>query len=616
MPFPPSVEGCIKAIWGFRMTTKRHVLVILAALVVTGLAGGASAETVTGFALNRFDSSERGSDWFALDSLDLRGDQRIAAGIVGDWSHKPLVLYAPDGSESRRLVGDQLVLHLGGGIVLKERIRLSLNLPIVAYQSGEEGTLNGTTYTPPSTFALGDLRVGADVRILGTYGELFTLAAGLQVHVPTGNKGDYTGDGKPRAVPRVMGAGDVGPLTYAAQLSLQYRVLDGNYASGSLGSEVQFAAAVGVRALEGKLLVGPEIYGGTVVSKSDAAFKKLSTPLEIIIGGHYTFADNFRAGVGIGPGLTRALGTPQLRVLASLEYVTAFVPPPPPPPPDRDGDGVVDAEDACPDTAGVKTGDAKSNGCPPPADRDHDGVIDTEDACPDTAGVKTDNPKSNGCPPPPPDRDADGVSDAEDACPETAGVKTDDSKSNGCPPPPPDRDGDGIVDVEDACPDAAGPKNEDSKINGCPAARIEAGEIKILEQVKFKTGSAVILPESDAILTAVTAILTEHPEIQKVRVEGHTDNRGGAGMNMRLSAKRAGSVVAWLVGHGVAKARLSSKGFGATVPVLPNVTEEGRRNNRRVEFHIESSGEVKAAGVVESAPAGGEAKQPDVGPKE
>ena len=227
-----------------------------------------------------------------------------------------------------------------------------------------------------------------------------------------------------------------------------------------------------------------------------------------------------------------------------------------------------------------------------PADRDKDGILDNEDACPDVPGVKTSDPKTNGCPLPPPDRDKDGVLDADDACPDVPGVKTDDPKTNGCPPPPPDRDKDGIIDNEDACPDAPGPKNADPKKNGCPEARIEAGEIKILQQVKFKTGSADILPVSDAILNAVSAILRDHGEITSVRIEGHTDDRGSAAMNKALSGRRAASVAKWLVKHGIDKARLSSEGFGMTRPIDSNQTEEGRANNRRVEFHIEQ-GEAK-----------------------
>jgi len=80
--------------------------------------------------------------------------------------------------------------------------------------------------------------------------------------------------------------------------------------------------------------------------------------------------------------------------------------------------------------------------------------------------------------------------------------------------------------------------------------------------------------------------MTSHPEFTKLAVQGHTDNRGAAGYNKRLSAQRANSVMKWLVDHGIAKARLSAAGFGLEKPIDSNDTDVGRQNNRRVEFHI------------------------------
>ena len=145
------------------------------------------------------------------------------------------------------------------------------------------------------------------------------------------------------------------------------------------------------------------------------------------------------------------------------------------------------------------------------------------------------------------------------------------------------------MDAEDACPDKAGVADPDPKKHGCPKAQIEAGQIKIIEQVQFATKSAKILPASDAVLSAVLEILKAHPEITKVSVEGHTDNRGGKGYNKDLSKRRAASVVKWLTDKGIDQKRLSSAGFGLDRPLDTNDTEEGRQKNRRVEFHIQSN---------------------------
>jgi serine/threonine protein kinase len=96
----------------------------------------------------------------------------------------------------------------------------------------------------------------------------------------------------------------------------------------------------------------------------------------------------------------------------------------------------------------------------------------------------------------------------------------------------------------------------------------------------------VILPASDGVLEAVKKILDEHPELGKVSVEGHTDNRGSAAYNKKLSGRRAASVVRWLTRHGIDAKRLSSVGYGFDRPLDTNDTEEGRQANRRVEFHL------------------------------
>ena len=630
-----------------------HVAAPALAIALTAVAASPDAHaqtppniTAQGFALDRFNPSERGSEWFALDSLDLRGDVRPAVGVVGEWGYKPLVIYDTQGNERTAVVEHQFFLHAGASLVLLNRLRIGFNLPIAVYQTGQNGSVNGAKFSSPETAALGDLRASADLRLLGQYGDPFTMAIGGQLFTPTGQRDRFTGDDTARGIVHMLMAGEAGIFVYAGNIGFMIRGLDGAMIAGSpIGNELIFGASAGIRVADRKLLIGPEIYGSTVVSSGDAFFAKQSTPVEAILGAHYTIGSDWRIGAGGGPGLTRGYGSPEVRVLASIEWTPAYTPPPSDrdgdgivdsedacpdvpgvrtndpatngcplkaKPKDRDGDGILDDEDACPDTPGMRTSDPKTNGCP---DRDGDGIVDKDDACPDVKGVKTDDPKTNGCPPDrdgdgvpdaedacpdvpgvktndpktngcPPDRDGDGVPDAEDACPDVPGVKTNDPKTNGCPPDP-DRDKDGIPNEVDACPDTPGEKTNDPKTNGCPKASLQGNVIKINEQVKFATGSAVILPASNALMTAVVKVLTDHPEVTKVRVEGHTDNVGGAAYNKNLSDKRAASVVSWLTKHGVDKSRLEAQGFGMEKPIADNKTAEGRTENRRVEFHVD-----------------------------
>ncbi len=587
---------------------------VLFAAVLAGLSFAPSALAQDRFLVNRFEPSERGSDWFSLDSLDLRGEARPAIGVVGDYSARSLVLYNPDDSIKESVVRNQFIVHAGASFVFLNRFRIAADMPFQLFADGHNGTANGVTFLAPANDqALGDLRFSADARLIGEYGDAFTAAIGAQVSLPTGDQDSYMSDGSTRFMPRATVAGDVGPLAYSARLAIQYRGAGTTVDGTDISSEFNFGGAVGLRALDKMLLIGPEIYGSTTF---DNAFDKKSTPVEGLFGPHIFLPNGLRFGAGIGTGLTRGYGAPVVRTVGNIEWAMPYekhedrdhdmiedqfdacpdtpgvpsqdpakngCPPPPPPPPDRDGDGIIDSEDACVDVPGVKSDDPKKNGCP--ADQDGDGIPDVKDACPTTPGVANDDPKKNGCPP---DRDNDGILDADDACPDTPGVKSTIAKYNGCPD---DVDHDGIKNDVDACPENPGPSDPDPKRNGCPKAFIAQGQIKILDQVKFKTNSAAIVvgKDSDDVLQAVLKIFQDHPDIV-VSVEGHTDNTGTAAHNKTLSAQRAASVVTWLVKHGVDKKRLTSVGFGQEKPIADNGTPEGRAENRRVEFHIAGGG--------------------------
>jgi outer membrane protein OmpA-like peptidoglycan-associated protein len=541
------------------------------------------------FALDRYEPSERGSDWFANESLDLRGHVRPALGVVGDWAYRPLVFYDQNGDEAAAVVEHQVFAHVGGGLILWERLRLGVSVPLLVFTRGDSLEVANNSFSTDEGTTIGDPRFALDLRLFGEYRSAASLAIGAQVFAPVGNQDAFASDGKIRVRPRLMLAGDLGPLAYAAQVGFNFRARDENLGDEEFGNEAVFSAGLGLRTPDGKLLVGPEVFGSTVVSDSgDGAFKRRTTPLEVIFGAKYRVSSDWRIGAGVGPGLTRGVGAPQLRGLLSIEWMPDIEKEKEPS--DRDKDGILDDDDACPDTYGAASEDPKKHGCPeeaPPAgpgDKDGDGILDDKDACPDEKGVPSDDPKKHGCPLPP-DRDGDTIIDDQDACPDEKGEPSDDPKKHGCPPPK-DTDGDGIFDPEDACPDKPGEKDPDPKKHGCPKAFVEKGEIKILEQVQFATASDRILPASDTILEAVFKILSDHPEITKVSVEGHTDSRGGAAYNRGLSKRRAASVVKWLVKRGVDKGRLTSQGFGPDKPIDSNETEDGRQRNRRVEFLI------------------------------
>jgi iron complex outermembrane recepter protein len=245
-------------------------------------------------------------------------------------------------------------------------------------------------------------------------------------------------------------------------------------------------------------------------------------------------------------------------------------PPPPPPPSDRDKDGVADAQDLCPDEAGLPG----NRGCP---DKDKDGFADKDDACPDVAGTVA----LRGCP----DKDGDGVSDATDKCPDVPGSPL--PQYQGCPIP--DTDGDGVRDDIDKCPTAKGIFAN----AGCPEenAKPTIEEMQPMmdtaaRNILFKTGSTVLTTSSYGALNAIAESLGQNTDLQ-LTIEGHTDNTGSDAANKALSLKRANTVKTYLVKRGVTASRITTEGYGESQPIADNKTAAGRAENRRVVLKLQ-----------------------------
>lgn len=115
---------------------------------------------------------------------------------------------------------------------------------------------------------------------------------------------------------------------------------------------------------------------------------------------------------------------------------------------------------------------------------------------------------------------------------------------------------------------------------------VEDDQVKVEEKIHFETGTATLSQNSNVILDQVASTLKSHPELAKIEVAGHTDNVGTKENNMELSRDRAQTVYDYLVKQGVNPDRLVSKGYGPTEPLVPNISDENRSLNRRVEFHI------------------------------
>jgi len=419
------------------------------------------------------------------------------------------------------------------------------------------GVLGAANY---SKFRLSDEIPGTDTKFKWGY------APGVYVNVPLGNVVSLEGQAQYSRVGTEYEAGNTTTLnqelTYLS-VPVFFKFNAGRYLAFNLGGQADFLLSAKDKTLPVE-----------VDNESNFEHNSLGVlgGIELFPRGRVTLFGKYVHGLkrldenaSLNPGRYNQ----QIQAGAKFKLFGKRIPGTPPPPPvpvvvDRDGDGVLDTDDKCPDVAGM----ASLQGCP---DADGDGIADADDKCPTVAGVA----KYQGCPIP--DTDGDGVNDEMDKCPTVAGL----AKYDGCPIP--DTDGDGVNDELDKCPTRAGVASN----QGCPVIAKEVIE-KVnfaAKNVFFATGSYNLIGKSFKSLDAVVDLLKEDESLM-IDIDGHTDAQGSEESNQVLSDNRAGAVKTYLISKGINETRLKSAGYGELKPVADNTTSAGRAKNRRTEMLV------------------------------
>ncbi len=574
--------------------------VLVAALAFLGLFEGVARAQQATFHLDRLEVPGAPQDGVALFVPDTLKEPTFYAQLGIGLSVNPLRL--SDIADAKvdpttfarsdsNVITTQWSTYMSAGFELFDRLTLGATFPVAWIQTGNEPNYSATAFTgtTPTAFeiggpAVGDTRLDARYVLLRSDDRKNALGLQASVWVPTGAASgtNFGGDGGFRAMPMVTGQYTVlRTLTLVANMGLDLRPENSiNNPSGrngptqeglGIGDEWRWAIGAFLPLFNEKVRVGADIFGQTGLTNDpvitgNTIFTRQNTPIEWDAEGRMKLgtADRWYVGGSVGSLLAPGYGAPDLRVVALIGWSVPIADTNPNSPDarlrvhykiaeslkDTDGDGIPDDIDACTDEPEDHKDPDPSDGCPAPSDRDGDGIPDSLDKCPDVP------------------EDKDGIDD-EDGCPED------------------DADNDGIPDTKDACPKEPGQPDPDPKKNGCPKfIKLEGSTVRVLQQVHFATGSATILPDSFPMLQEIAALLKANPSIKKMSIEGHTDNRGAAAMNLDLSKRRAASVRVWLTDHGIGAERLSSEGYGMTRPIDTNDTDAGRQANRRVEFKI------------------------------
>ena len=258
---------------------------------------------------------------------------------------------------------------------------------------------------------------------------------------------------------------------------------------------------------------------------------------------------------------------------------------------DKDGDGVPDSIDACPDDPEDKDGYQDEDGCPD-LDNDGDGIPDSQDKCPNEAEDKDGFQDEDGCPER--DNDNDGIPDAADKCPNEPEDKDGFEDEDGCPDP--DNDGDGFPDATDKCPNDPETVNGFEDEDGCPDARTTSGPEERADRIDLK-GQPVTFGKDGKLTPAARQLLTQVAALIKakkltVRAEVHvplgtkSTNASAVAAQKRkdkvAAQRRAAAILELLIAQGVPAAQIQAVGIGSDRPL--GTSNPGDPINDRVDF--------------------------------
>lgn len=414
------------------------------------------------FALDRYRPAAMFDDGFAVNTAADAGRRNWGASAQFVYANGSLVLDAPAGNadaDQSEVVAHHAVAHVGGFVGFDHRWIVFVDFPLHVAMSGTH-----VSGVPDADGAgLGDLAAGFRLRFLGdekpNRGRLALQIAGefpvARVAAPSQS---YSGGPQPALVPQLIGDVKAGNLRLIAAVG--GRLLKGESRLQQLRFDHQLTASVGaIGYMNDRLTLHGEIFGSTYTAD---AFARSLTAVELLVGAKYVSAAPVRLGLAASVGLTSGIGTPDVRMIATVGYVltpkeVTPIAPASPPPGNLDGDVLDDAIDRCPTAAEDLDGVDDADGCPDPDDSDGDGVLDTVDGCPQEPEDIDKFSDDDGCPER--DNDGDTLLDSDDQCPTEAGVL----EQRGCPIPDTDRDG--VLDPNDDCPKEAGLP----EFSGCPS---------------------------------------------------------------------------------------------------------------------------------------------------
>jgi OmpA-OmpF porin, OOP family len=603
---------------------------------IVGTAALAGAEPAGNIDLNAFRPAMDSRGYLTVNASQVLGHKELSFGLGAlDWGYGLLKLDGNGNTYSIDHIISATLITAFGVHAGPAELEFGASLPFLI-MSGDRGPDREGLQFKVDGQGIGNLGLHFKTRFLKT-SRRPNLGLGVMasVYLPTTSPTDrFLGEAKGamgasadgKVVPQVMGIldkefGRTGALRVSLNGGIRIRGTETftNSDAGpdgapvtnttiTAGTEIPFGFGIAYALSRQRFDLVGEVYGAIPLGDSENYM-----PLEALGGMKVYLARNSFLSLGAGRGLLADKGAnPDFRAMIGIVFEPNIG--------DRDGDGIKDDIDKCPDDPEDFDGFEDEDGCPDP-DNDRDGIPDVDDKCPDIPEDRDGIDDEDGCPEGDKnDRDGDGIPDNLDKCPDEPEDFDNFEDEDGCPDP--DNDGDGILDNDDLCPNdpedkdgfedqdgCPDPDNDKDRItdrddkcpnepetyngfedeDGCPdrgKVVVTDTSIEILDVIYFEYDKAVIQSRSFPILDAVAATMQGNPSIQLIEIQGHTDERGDDAYNLDLSDRRAKSVQKYLVDKGVDEKRLSAQGYGETQPLDRRRNEAAWAKNRRVAFLI------------------------------
>ncbi|HEX3758521.1 MAG TPA: OmpA family protein [Kofleriaceae bacterium] len=367
----------VLVIAGLVLRRRAGWLAVLAIGLWAGAARAQAPRTADGFRVDRFELAPSVDDGLVVQDPSVLGHMAWSVNAALGYTNTLLRVVPQLSSNSGvDVVGNRLSAYLDFAIGLRDRFELHAAMPFAIAQSSESGIAAGLMLRSAGASAVGDGRLGASALLYGKNTERGPqLGVAADLTVPVGSENSFTSDGKVGGE-ALATAAFAGPgYRIAANAGLRYRP-EINYVSSDQGTELIGRAGLFVPVARQRLMTSLEFDMSARAAGRDA-FRGLGSPILALLGARYHFPGGIRAGAGVGAGLTQAPGSPAVRVI----FTVGYSPEPPlraiaPRPNDRDGDGIIDNLDKCPDQPEDYNGYQDDDGCPDVLETDKDRVVD------------------------------------------------------------------------------------------------------------------------------------------------------------------------------------------------------------------------------------------------